>query len=216
MSKEPNENHESDRLAIFIDGSNLYHSLDEHCHRFDLDFKMFSDKLCDNRSLYRVYYYNVLRDQDRNHQAYQDQQKFLGALYTTPFLEVRLGSSKVRGDTAVEKGVDIMIATDLLQMAWNDLYDTAVLVSGDGDYTYAVQAVKNLGKHVEIAAFSSNLAWELANIADNRILFTPEYFTDLWTKKRASNRSASDNGSSPAKKRWGFGRSRSKEPKKTQ
>lgn len=213
MPKESNEEHDGDRVAIFIDGSNLYHSLDEHCHRFDLDFKIFSDKLCDNRSLYRIYYYNVLRDQDRNHKAYQDQQKFLSALYATPFLEVRLGSSKVRGDTAVEKGVDIMIATDLLQMAWNDLYDTAVLVSGDGDYTYAVQAVKNLGKHVEVAAFSSNLAWELANIADDRVLFAPDYFSDLWTKKRTSNRSGSSNGSSPTKRRWGLRRPRSQEPK---
>jgi uncharacterized LabA/DUF88 family protein len=210
MSEEPNEDHNSDRIAIFIDGSNLYHSLDEHCHRFDLDFKIFTDKLCDTRSLYRVYYYNVLRDQDRNHQAYQDQQKFLSALYTTPFLEVRLGSSKIRGDTAVEKGVDIMIATDLLQMAWNDLYDTAVLVSGDGDYTYAVQSVKNLGKHVEVAAFSSNLAWELANIADDRVLFTPEYFSNLWTKKRASTRSGYNNESSPPRRGWGFSKSRGK------
>jgi len=40
----------------------------------------------------------------------------------------------VRGDTAVEKGVDVTLATDLLRMGWMNLYDVAVLVSGDGDF----------------------------------------------------------------------------------
>ena len=70
------------RVAVFIDGSNLYHSLEENCRRFDLDFRAFAEKLCRGRPLFRVYYYNVLRDPDRNPQAYQDQQKFLTALST--------------------------------------------------------------------------------------------------------------------------------------
>ena len=122
------------RLAIFIDGSNLYHSLEENCGRFDVDFRAFAQKLAKDRTLLRVYYYNVLRDQNRNPQAYQDQQKFLTALDNTPYLEVRLGRSKIRGDTAVEKGVDIMISTDMLRLAWEDRYDVATLVSGDGDF----------------------------------------------------------------------------------
>ena len=105
----------------FIDGSNLYHSLDENCNRFDLDFAAFAAKLSNGRTLFRTYYYNVLRDPDRNPQAYQDQQGFLTALYSTPYLDVRLGSSKTRGDVTVEKGVDIMLATDLLRFAWEDL-----------------------------------------------------------------------------------------------
>ena len=125
-------------MAIFIDGSNLYHSLEENCKRYDVDFAAFAAKLCSGRRLSRVYYYNVLRVPEPNPQAYQDQQKFLSALYNTPYLEVRLGSSKVRGDVAVEKGVDIMVATDMLRLAWDNLYDVAILVSGDGDFAYAV------------------------------------------------------------------------------
>ncbi len=173
------------RVAIFIDGSNLYHSLEENCKRFDLDFTAFASKLCKGRTLFRTYYYNVLRDPERNPQAYQDQQKFLSALYNASFLEVRLGGSKVRGDTAVEKGVDIMLATDLLRFGWDDLYDVAIVVSGDGDFAYALQAVKDMGKHVEVAAFPANLAWELAQVADEREFFTPEYFTGLWSRGRS-------------------------------
>ena len=175
-------------VAIFIDGSNLYHSLEENCNRFDLDFGAFSNKLCKGRPLFRTYYYNVLRDPDRNPQAYQDQQKFLSALYSTSHLDVRLGGSKIRGDVAVEKGIDVMLATDLLRFAWEDLYGVAVLVSGDGDFAYAVQAVKDNGKHVEVAAFPSNLAWELAQVADERELFTPAFFKDLWSRRRGGGR----------------------------
>jgi uncharacterized LabA/DUF88 family protein len=173
-----------ERIAIFIDGSNLYHSLEENCNRFDLDFAAFSFKLSRGRALFRTYYYNVLRDPERNPQAYQDQQKFLAALYSTPYLEVRLGQSKVRGDIAIEKGIDIMLATDLLRFAWDDLYDVAILVSGDGDFAYALQAVKDMGKHVEVAAFPANLSWELAHVADERDYFTPEFFADLWSRRR--------------------------------
>lgn len=176
------------RVAIFFDGSNLYHSLEENCNRYDLDFAAFSIKLCAGRQHFRTYYYNLLRDPNRNPQAYHDQQKFLTALYSTPYLEVRLGSSKVRGDATVEKGVDIMIATDLLRAAWSNLYDVAILVSGDGDFTYAVRAVKDIGKHVEVAAFQANLSMELAQIADDREYFTPEYFSQLWSRKRGGEK----------------------------
>jgi uncharacterized LabA/DUF88 family protein len=191
--KHDYEIRDDERVAIFIDGSNLYHSLEENCRRYDVDFGAFSAKLAAGRPHLRTYYYNVLRDPDRNHQAYQDQQKFLTALHSTPYLEVRLGVSKLRGDVPVEKGVDIMIATDFLRMAWNDLYDTAILVSGDGDFSYAVQAVKDLGKHVVVAAFKANLSKELGQVADSKEYFTPEYFADIWSRRRGPERSGSYN-----------------------
>ncbi len=198
------------RVAVFIDGSNLYHSLDENCKRFDLDFAASAAKLCKGRPLFRTYYYNVLRDPERNQQAYQDQQKFLGALYNVPYLEVRLGGAKMRGDVAVEKGIDIMVATDMLQLGWDNRYDAAILVSGDGDFAYAAQAVKNMGKHVEIAAFPANLARELANVADDCELLTPAYFSDLWSRKRAAPKTESKNGATQ-RRGWRLGRSRNKE-----
>ncbi len=179
------------RASIFIDGSNLYHSLSENCNRFDLDFAAFISKLCNGRPLYRAYYYNILQDPERKGPAYQEQQKFLASLYSTPYLEVRLGSSKIRGETTVEKGVDIMMATDILQLAWNNLYDTAILVSGDGDFAYAIQAVKNIGKYTEVAAFDSNLSPELAQVADSRQTFTRAFFSELWSGRRHRRRGRS-------------------------
>jgi uncharacterized LabA/DUF88 family protein len=175
-----------ERVAIFIDGSNLYHSLEENCSRADLDFNAFIAKLTKGRHLYRAYYYNILQDPERRGTGYQEQQKFLASLYAVPRLEVRLGTSKYRGEQLVEKGVDIMLATDLLQFAWENRYDVAVLVSGDGDFSYAVQKVKNLGKHVEVAAFSANLSSDLAHVCDDRHAFDRDYFYELWVTARKS------------------------------
>ena len=207
-NRQNSQDPESPRVAVFIDGSNLYHSLEENCKRFDLDFGAFTQKLCNGRSHYRTYYYNVLRDPERNPQAYQHQQKFLSALYSTPYLEVRLGAAKQRGDVVIEKGVDIMLATDVLNLAWHDLYDVAVVVSGDGDFAYALQTVKNLGKHVEVAAFPPNLSWELAQVADSCEFFTPEYFTDIWSRRRNGNNRNGNQSSESQKKNWRRGRTR--------
>lgn len=50
-----------------------------------------------------------------------------------------------------EKSVDVKLATDLFRL--KDIYDTAVIVSGDQDYVPAVEAVKDAGKHVVNVAF---------------------------------------------------------------
>lgn len=172
-----------DRVAIFIDGSNLYHGLRSNFGRHDLNFAEFAKKLCGSRRLFRVYYYNVLQDPARA-ESYREQQEFLDTLRKTPYLEVRLGGTKMAQGTIVEKGIDIMLTTDLLYFAWNDFYDVAVLVSGDSDFAYAVQAVKNMGKHVEVAYFESGVSKDLLNIADNRHPLNRAFFAGLWVRKR--------------------------------
>lgn len=173
------------RVAIFIDGSNLYHALRNKFGRHDIKFNKFIEKLCGERYLLRTYYYNVLQDPNQRPDGYRDQREFLDILRKTPYLEVRLGTTKLSQGVPVEKGVDIMLATDLLNFAWNNLYDVAILVSGDADFAYALQTVKNMGKHIEIAYFESAVSKDLLDIADNRHLLDRSYFRTLWvTKKR--------------------------------
>ena len=52
-----------------------------------------------------------------------------------------------------EKTVDVNLAVDMITFA--DMYDIAVIVSGDQDYVPAAQAVKNLGKSVVNIAFKA-------------------------------------------------------------
>ena len=177
-----------DRIAIFIDGSNLYHALRSNFKRHDLNFTKFTDRLCGERRLFRVYYYNILQDPDQYPEGHRDQQDFLEALHHIPYLEIRLGSTKITQGIPVEKGLDIMLATDMLHFAWTDLYDVALLVSGDGDFAYALQSVKNIGKHVEVAYFENNISKKLLEVADQRYLLNRSFFADLWAGKRRSRR----------------------------
>jgi uncharacterized LabA/DUF88 family protein len=186
-----------DRVAIFIDGSNLYHALKNNFRRHDLNFAEFASKLCGSRRLFRTYYYNVLQDPAQRPDSYHEQQEFLDILRKTPYLEVRLGSTKMSQGVSVEKGIDVMLATDLLYFAWNDFYDVAVLVSGDSDFAYALQAVKNMGKHVEVAYFESGVSKDLLNIADDRHVLDRTFFKGLWAgKRRAKWRKVSGEGKS--------------------
>ena len=177
-----------DRVAIFIDGSNLYHALKNNIRRYDLNFSEFANKLCGSRRLFRTYYYNVLQDPTQRPDGYREQQEFLTILRKTPYLEVRLGTTKIAQGIPVEKGIDIMLATDLLYFAWNNFYDIAVVVSGDSDFAYALQAVKNMGKHIEVAYFESGASKDLLDAADNRHLLDRGFFRGLWVGKHRGKR----------------------------
>ncbi|MBI4306159.1 MAG: NYN domain-containing protein [Chloroflexi bacterium] len=168
---------------VFIDGSNLYHVLGQTCGRHDLRFGKFIEKLITGRDLVRAYYYNVRQDRAHNPTAAQEQERFLTSLDEVPYLETRLGIYKQRGVEMVEKGVDVMIATDLVSGAFKNLYDTAVLVSGDGDFFPAIEAVKDLGKHVEVVAFENNLSPEAERAADMVTMLKPSFFTGMWTAR---------------------------------
>ena len=175
----------SERVMVFIDGSNLYHVLDQNCSRHDVQFDKLARKLANGRDLRRIYYYNIRQESDRP-DGRVDQDRFLHSLYDTPYVEVRLGIAKQRRDHVVEKGVDVMLATDLVVRAYQDQYDTAILVSGDGDFYPAIQAVKDRGKQVEVAAFESNISAEASRVADLHIKLTKTFFTGLWmTRTRA-------------------------------
>lgn len=91
-----------------------------------------------------------------------------------------------------------MLATDLLYFAWNNFYDTAVLVSGDADFAYAMQAVKNMGKHVEVAYFDGAISRDLLSVADARHALDRTFFKDLWTRQRKRRRRSSSSGQASA------------------
>jgi len=170
-----------ERVAIFIDGSNFYHGLKDYIGNTKVDFVKFTKLLCGDRELVRAYYYNVPLNQKEFPDTYKQQQRFLEYIKTLPYFVVKLGRIEKRivcinreelvetfgkeiadklvekwGEsitTHVEKGVDIDLATDMLRLAYNNAYDTAIIVTEDGDYVSAVNGVKDMGKHVENANF---------------------------------------------------------------
>lgn len=173
------------RVCVFIDGSNFYHACRENLGgRTDIDFGSFAALLVGpGRNLVRSYYYACALPPEHDETARKNQQRFFTALQRVPYTELRLGKLVKRETTCracgdvrerhQEKGVDMRVGVDMLAGASKNLYDVAVLVSGDGDLVEAVKAVKDLGKHVEVATFPKGRSDELAAAADVITQLTP-------------------------------------------
>lgn len=170
-----------ERIAIFIDGSNFYHGMKSNIGtKANIDFSKFVDLLCAGRNLVRVYYYNAPVRKEDGEERYKSQQRFFQKLYQLPYFAVTLGRLEKRGKTVIEKGVDINIAVDMLRLA--NTYDTAILVSADGDFSPAVEAVKDLGKHVENAHFRGEHPYHLIKACDKFIALDKKILKDCFLK----------------------------------
>ncbi len=197
-----------ERVAIFIDGSNFYHALKDRYSRTQIRFDALATALVDRmpgRKLVRVYYYNATYDQTTQPDAYKRQQRFFSFLRRTPYLSLvlgrleqrpidwgRLDAEKLRKveeflkmslpkHTTVEKGVDVQLAVDMLQFAVSNTYDVAILVSGDGDFAPAVEAVKKLGKHVELGRVEKQPCNRLRDVCDIEVVIDKKILDDCWT-----------------------------------
>jgi uncharacterized LabA/DUF88 family protein len=169
---------------VFIDGSNMYHSLKALFHRTDIDIGRFCGKLLDKRRLIRIYYYNAKVGLKEEPERYRDQQKFFNSVEQIPYLEMRLGRlvyNNWPSSPPFEKGVDIQLATDMITHAFKNNYDTAILVAGDNDFVGAIQAVKDNGKNVEVALFGAErTSLNLRTVADRIITINKQLLKNCW------------------------------------
>jgi uncharacterized LabA/DUF88 family protein len=77
-----------------------------------------------------------------------------------------------------EKATDVMLAVDMCRMAWKDEFDTAYLLSADGDYTPAVEFTQQHGKVVFAA--SPAQCGALAACVRSYIRLKPDFFKGLY------------------------------------
>lgn len=143
------------RVAVFIDGNNLFHAA--RFHNLDIDYnKLLRVLLGDGRLLRAFFYTGVDAGAER-------QQGFLLWMRRNGFRVVQK-ELKTFYDGTRKANLDVEIAVDMLSLAGR--YDTAVLVSGDEDFVYALNAVAYKGCRVEVAGFRSNTAPHLIDVAD--------------------------------------------------
>lgn len=173
-----------DRVMVFIDGSNLYHSLKGFFRRTDIDIGKFCQKLVERRRLIRIYYYNARVGRQEEPERYQHQQTFLDSVSAIPYCELRLGRLVYinwPNSPPFEKGVDIQLTTDLLTHNFKNNYDVAILVAGDTDYVGALQSVKDNGKNVEVALFGKERSsLTLREVADRVITMDGRFLRGCW------------------------------------
>lgn len=173
-----------ERVMVFIDGSNLYHSLKSFVKRTDIDIGKMCKKIIDKRHLVRIYYYNAKVGMKEEPTRYRDQQTFFASVNAIPYCELRLGRLVYHNwpnSPPYEKGVDIQLATDMLTHGFKDNYDVAVLVAGDNDFVGALQAVKDNGKHVEVALFGKErTSYRLRMVSDKVITINSKFLKGCW------------------------------------
>jgi len=162
-----------ERIIVFIDGSNLYHLVKQLCpnkRQLDFNFQKFLSKIVGNRDLVRVYYYNCPLDISKNFNAYRSQQKFFEKLREIPNFRLvlcRMQKVKINGKITYQvKEDDIHLAVDMVKLAYNNAYDTATLVSSDGDFVPAINAIQEIGKKAEDVGFEHKFSFHLKKVCD--------------------------------------------------
>ena len=172
-----------ERVIIFIDGSNLYHILkDMYGHSrtlMNFDFEIFIDLIINNRKKIRTYYYTAPLDRKKNAEIYAKQQRFfekLKKMQNFKLVLCRMQKEKIDGKTIyLVKEDDIHLAVDMVKLAYNNAYDTAVLVSSDGDFVPAIKSIQEIGKKVENIGFKTKFSWHLKQECDKFTQLNKEF-----------------------------------------
>ncbi len=142
MNFYPNE-----RIALFIDGSNLYaaaRGLD-----FDIDYKRLLSFFANQGQMVRAFYFTALLE-DQEYSPIRPLVDWLDyngyTMVTKPAKEFTdpAGRKKIKGN------MDIELAVDLMEIA--DSIDHAVIFSGDGDFRRLVEAVQRKGLRVTVVS----------------------------------------------------------------
>jgi uncharacterized LabA/DUF88 family protein len=180
-----------DRIALFIDGANLYAS--SKALGFDIDYKRLLKEFQSRGELVRAFYYTaIIADQEYSSmRPLADWLDYNGYTVVTKTVKEYVdagGRRKVRGNMSVELAVDAMGLVGQI--------DQMVLVSGDGDFRSLVEAVQRHGVRVTVI---STIAVQPPMIADD-LRRQADVFVDLrelrtWIGRDAPDRSTLRNHS---------------------
>ena len=137
----------SSRIALFIDGANLYATA--KTLGFDIDYKRLLKEFQSRGTLLRAFYYTaIIEDQEYSSiRPLIDWLDYNGYTVVTKatkeFIDAS-GRRKVKGNMDVELAVDAMALAEHI--------DEVVLFSGDGDFRSLVEALQHKGKRVSVVS----------------------------------------------------------------
>ena len=174
-----------ERVMLFIDGATT-HKISESLG-FQIDYARLLTKVNAYAHLIRAYYYTMVKVEiDHNGEELITLQPLLDYLdyngYTVVTKDLREGPDNATGKSRQRGSIQTELVVDMVRMA--PTYDHAVLFSGDGDFTYAVKHVQDLGRRVTVVSTTQTkpaaIADELKRQADS--------FVDLATLKNTIQR----------------------------
>ncbi len=151
--------HKNQRVGIFIDTQNLYHSA-KNLYRAKVNFgEVVKDALA-GRSLIRAVAY-VIRTESEEEKGFFDALNKLG-------IETKVKDIRVFAGGAKKADWDIGLAIDAVAMAQK--LDTIVLATGDGDFVPLVEYLRfTAGCQVEVIAFGKSSSGQLREVVDDFI-----------------------------------------------
>lgn len=188
-----------ERIALFIDGANLYSAA--RSLGFDIDYKRLLDHFAQEGRMVRAFYYTALIE-DQEYSPIRPLVDWLDyngfTLVTKPTKEFTdaSGRRKIKGN------MDIELAVDAMEMA--EHLDHIYLFSGDGDFRRLVEALQRRGVRVSVISTIRTqppmIADELRRQADQFIelqSIAPVIYRDHPHRERQAAREGGDGGYAP-------------------
>jgi uncharacterized LabA/DUF88 family protein len=153
--------HKAQRVAIFIDVQNLYHSA-KNLFQSRVNFKNVIKEGVGDRQLVRAFAYVVKTEDTPGEAAFFEALEHIG-------IELRMKDIQVFAGGIKKADWDVGMAVDAIRLSPS--VDAIVLATGDGDFVPLVEYLQGHGKQVEIMAFGKSASGKLKEEADD--------FTDL-------------------------------------
>ena len=155
-----------ERIALFIDGSNLYAAA--RALNFDIDYKRLLQVFAAKGHLIRAFYYTALIE-DQEYSPIRPLIDWLDYNGYTMVTKPTKEFTDASGRRKIKGNMDIELAIDVMEMA--EHLDHVVLFSGDGDFRRLVEAVQRRGVRVTVVSTIRSqppmVADELRRQADN-------------------------------------------------
>lgn len=150
----PEQEHQ--RVGVFVDAQNMYHSA-KNLYHARLNFKKMLDAVVGNRKLIRAFIY-VIRTESGEEKAFFEALKKGGFEIKEKDLQIFPGGMK-KADWDVGMAIDAVILADKL--------DVAVLATGDGDFIPLVEYLRvSKGLKVEVVSFGRSTSSKLKEVVD--------------------------------------------------
>jgi uncharacterized LabA/DUF88 family protein len=166
---------------IFIDASNIFHIQSRVERSYEVDFQLlrnilsqggkhFNEGFTDELDVVRVIVYTSAFEGELQgkKRRFIDKLRILGfVVRVLPLKRYKQKCSRCKGDDerVSETGKEVMMALDMLELAYRDAYDVAVLVTHDNDFCEVARRLMSTGRRVFVAGFSKHLT-ELRNSCD--------------------------------------------------
>lgn len=164
------------RGLCILDGSNFYHRLRElgFLRINSFQYSQFALLVSSQATLVsKNFYIGAVREEKNNTKSFrlmQTQRRLTGRLRHEGWKVTYGHLLKTVGYH--EKGVDVQMAIDIVSGAYENSYDTLVLVSSDTDLIPAVMKARHMGKRAHYVGFRHRPSFGLAANSDSHQLFT--------------------------------------------